>query len=274
MSWDLRTNIKSSAGSQGTLLRGDQFELNQAKRWPRGYDPERQAEVREAVVGRLSQRDPLSDNNRFGPTRRDLIDTVARSTSPAEHFQDIQFAPGQRPWRYNSTIFDGRMSAPNVAGEYHPHGPNGDVPLDEYEDSGRTHSANPTAPTVLIQAGYERDVTPIHEIGHHVSTISDTEHSPFRTARQQGQEEAYADEYAQQHYRDRRGKSIEVEEYPGARSRGLDFHDAYHQARRTQHWAPVSSTAYKPPAPIQQTLPGVSGQMGGKPGDPWYGQWF
>lgn len=276
MTWDLRSNIKAQPGSQGTLLRGDQFELNQTRRWPKGYTPERQAEVREAVVGRLSQSQPLSNavGRGFGPIRRNLIDNIARSTAPAEDFQGIRFAPGQRAGTRLPTAFSsyraGEMQSAGNVGEYHPHGDVLDrrgAPVGE----GRRHSPAPSDPTILVLRGHEKGDVPIHEIGHHVSSMRDTEHSGFYTERLQGQEEAAADEYAQEHFRDRRGRRTEVPEYHMG-GRTAPFHDAYHRERGTGHHAPDFG---QPPEDSGQGIfPGMAGQMGGKPGDPWYGTWF
>lgn len=91
--YDLRSNIKGKPGSQGTLFQvKDKGLLNPAQRWPRGYTPERQEEVRGELFA-----DHLGRNTRFfgaegrhdNAVRARFVDTVARSTMPARHLNNL-----------------------------------------------------------------------------------------------------------------------------------------------------------------------------------------
>jgi hypothetical protein len=80
----------------------------------------------------------------------------------------------------------------------------------------------------------------IHELGHHASHESGTTHSAYDTDAKRGQEEAYADDYAAQHYRTRRGKPQPVGDYAGGRAasthgdgRSVHFWNAYEKYRQT-----------------------------------------
>lgn len=86
-SWDLRSNIKAKPGSQGTLFQpASKSLLNPQQRWPRGYTPERQNEIREALKDT-----PVE--GRYAPDaahqRARVVDTVARSTVPAHNLRGL-----------------------------------------------------------------------------------------------------------------------------------------------------------------------------------------
>ncbi len=94
--YDLRSNIKGKPGSQGTLFQvKDKGLLNPAQRWPRGYTPERQAEVRGALSdvpvtsSRIRNVEGLGGVTRSREARARVEDTVARSTIPTEHLSGL-----------------------------------------------------------------------------------------------------------------------------------------------------------------------------------------
>jgi hypothetical protein len=203
--WDLRSNIKAKEGSQGTLFQVADKDalLNPQQRWPRGYTPERQSEVRE----RLDQV-RFTTSNQFTRPRDEAVqrarvtDTVARSTMPARHLALL------------NQVDDTPM--PGTHGTYYP-------------QARRLH--------VNMSADAESEQTLIHELGHHnanvtpkggdtvrqhVSNLAETAGRDFMpkhadadapltgTARalgakavKSGVEEAYADNYMTEHFRTR-----------------------------------------------------------------------
>jgi hypothetical protein len=85
--YDLRSNIKGKPGSQGTLFQvRDKGLLNPQQRWPRGYTPERQAEVRSA----FQDTDVRAFHQHAGALRSAVVDTLARSTAPVEDLQGLK----------------------------------------------------------------------------------------------------------------------------------------------------------------------------------------
>lgn len=236
--WDVRTNLNPSPGSQGTLFSGGK-QFAAEGRYPRGYTPERLHEVANAVGGSYAQgkgghagtfRDHpygrYADNGEFVQTgrannkpKRDLVDNIARSTVPVEHMTNTE--PGRRLHFWVNDSFDAQMEAAGHLGNYQAAPP--------------SHS---NRHDIFIKTDAVRGATPIHEIGHHVSHMAGTEHSAYGDDHQRGREEAFADEYAQQHFRDRRtGKETKVGVYGGgfiSEKRTTGFFDAYHAVRGTR----------------------------------------
>lgn len=217
MTWDVRTNIKAKPGSQGTLFQGGSDQMTEAK-WPRGYTPERLNEVLPSAAPYKSDvRDTPYEYGGSGSERRKLVDNIARSTVPGEHLQRLQFQPGT-----------------SASGMRHS-GPNADpmVPSGMYNKRRREFESH-QATVKLLKGQADRPVA-IHEIGHHASQEQGTPHSDYDTVQKRGQEEAFADNYAQEHYRPRRG-----EKYPGVgmynggdpdHVRTTEFFNAYHAHR-------------------------------------------
>lgn len=213
-SYDMRSNIKGKPDSQGTLFQvKDKGLLNPQQRWPRGYTPERQQAVNEVMHGANSPY-LLSDKAGTGPARRDLNETIKRSTVPPEHLGGVKFQPGQA----SLAIHDGgRFGGGEIHGVY------------ENERQGKD-------PEISILKGQESTFVPIHEIGHHVSANEATPHAEYRTGYQRGQEEAFADRYAHEHFRDRRGEQMsEMRVYPTPQhdepTHRMNFQSAYHAGR-------------------------------------------
>lgn len=222
-------NIKAKAGSQGTLFQGGYPTGNH-----RGYSPERYAEVRQHTIG------PQFTSAGGGtlPERVRMTETIARSTVPVGHIRGVKFTPGQ-----STLSTDGERSP---AGIYHQ--------KNDYKGISQ--------PSIGILKGYEGSSTPIHEIGHAVSDKLRTPHSTYDTDHHQGSEEAYADNYAVEHFRDRKGNAMNTKRIYGG---GLwnktgAFRDGYEAARKfkTPEEAAVST-----PNPHDRTYPAshVPGQM-------------
>lgn len=219
MTWDVRTNIKAKPGSQGTLFQGGSDQMTDAK-WPRGYTPERLHEVMGPIThgGQpwLVQGE-RGVGHHTGPARRDLIDTVARSTIPAGHLQGLQFFPGQLSLDHGGSE--------DTAGYYRHQG-------------HRLGASVAHKPQVSIVKGQETGYVPIHEIGHHISREAGTHHSAYDTPYNKGKEEGFADDYAQTHYRPPRGDQYYggvgtyADGLPGSGRTG-EFYNAYHAQRGT-----------------------------------------
>lgn len=191
----MQTNIKVAPNSQGTLFQGGNPTPATGKPWPRGHSPERRDEVVEAmddwpgsggyprVHANLGSKH-LQDYQRTykGPHTAEVAATVsniARSTIPAHHISGARYTVG-------------------IDKAYMP-----DAALGVYRKArGYKEHAD-----VHIREGSAGTTTPIHEIGHHVSaTVDRNEHADYSNATQRGHEEAYAENYAETHFRDRRGR--------------------------------------------------------------------
>lgn len=178
--WRMETNIKAAPNSQGTLFQGGNPTPREHGRWPRGFSPERRDEVAKMVGGYPRNAGERSAEGRQG------IHTIARSTVPSPHLDGLyaDFHSVEV-----SAIGDGRAG--------------------DYRTAGRTLGVMRIAPG---QAG---GTTPIHEIGHHVSAqVERNWHSSYSTPGQRGQEEAYAENYAETHARDRRGRRVKIDKGP------------------------------------------------------------
>lgn len=227
--WDMRSNIKAAPGSQGTLFRASHPNLlNPRQRWPRGYTPQRQQEVREALpeaVATLSTDDPhkgaplvrtsLQEQEeegryaRYPKTQAAIVDVLARSTMPVHEIAGIRRIGNNPPT--------------NAAGSYRPS--IGDLDID---------FQRPTWPATLL-----------HEMGHHADNVNATtdQHlethypdSAVRRASNKGVAEAIADNYMDQHYvphpRERKQGIQSAADVPGA---GYDRRFTEHVLSRDYH---------------------------------------
>lgn len=214
--YDLRSNIKGKPGSQGTLFQvRDKGLLNPQQRWPKGYTPERQAEVRDALKdttiigpGHFGRATPEQmDKGRFYayPEAEHRINTtIARSTIPSEHLKGID------------RIHD--EPAEGTVGTYWPG--KREIGLGQVTRAMLEPGARPRKEPRETQA--DVDKTLIHEIGHHVDTaytretdkisqslaaqrVGSSPHGPDVQQEAQridrGVGEAVADNYAMEHYR-------------------------------------------------------------------------
>lgn len=195
----MTSNMKAAPNSQGTLFQGVTAKPGGAGQdWPRRYSPQR----RDAVLGALRGGDDIQEDLKghqkadgFSLQTGDAlaqqahgISAIARSTVPVEHLQG-----GLR-------IHWGMGSATgSTLGEYRRYGAYGT-------------EKEPTSPDVLIERkpGNEHTPTVIHEIGHHVSaTVDKNPHAEYDSPANRGQEEGFAENYAETHFRDKTGKPIE-----------------------------------------------------------------
>jgi hypothetical protein len=252
VTWDVRTNIKAKPGSQGTLFQGGSDQMTEAK-WPRGYTPERLNAVHDEIGPGRPARTATGTVVPVREERRKLIDTVARSTVPLAHLQRVQFHPGV----LHAEGRAGERLGKNTAGVYHPK-----------RIRGTEYGSEVEPAEIQIIRGESETSTAIHEIGHHVSARDRTWHSAYDTTQKRGTEEAFADNYAQEHYRPRKGEKYRgVGMYNGGDTdhiRTAQFFDAYHKHRDYQ---PIFGRQYhdppsKPPPPPgtpprNPTLPGL-----------------
>ena len=249
--WHIGPVLKDKVGSQGTLFRGG-TKYSSDKRYPKGYTPERQAEVANAVVKPsihvdLSKRRTQTDDreirtgtasshykdrqvrtsehwdgtpntyaNESAQPTRDLVDNIARSTVPVDHLSGVQF---------RTNVDQDRLGAPTTAGHYDTRG-----------------DAMSNGPVIRLGAGYEKGSTTIHEIGHHVSETQGNEwrKNYSHSTPERGQEEAFADNYADTHFRNQKGKpeprgTYGGGEYAGHIERSPEFWGGY---RTNRHYAP------------------------------------
>lgn len=79
--WSMQTGMKGKPGAQGTLFQvGDKDSvLNPAQRWPRGYTPERQQDIREALENTTFTSSRVVPTN-LHEQRARVTDALARST--------------------------------------------------------------------------------------------------------------------------------------------------------------------------------------------------
>lgn len=214
--WDVRTNMSPNPGAQGTLFSGGK-KYSSPERYPRGYTPDRLHGVLEAAgdvrvehpysYGTEAQR-KAGDKHMQAP-KAHYIDTLARSTVPTE---------------------DVAATSHSVAHD--------DMSLVQGNGAAGIHMNLQSGSQVITKAAHVGNRTPIHEIGHAVSSRDSTDHSRYSNDDQQGHEEAYADDYAITHYRDRRGNSdwsatgyqMNHMRSPSIRSEG--FWDSYSAAKK------------------------------------------
>lgn len=210
----MQTNIKAKPGSQGTLFQG-----GYNRNYHRGYGPERQAEAREHVEVGYQNWMRNSKGANTGEQRARLMDTIARSTVPSEDLRaESEGRMGPMRVKYHTGMFLNHIQAHGI-----------------YQAKGGTTDQG--QPAITLHPGAEETTTAIHELGHHVSNARKTEHSQnYKTDQpaMRGQEEAFADNYAQEHFRDRRGKPTVVGQYAGGFTddqRPHEFYDSYNVAR-------------------------------------------
>lgn len=209
-SFVLRSNMKAAEGSQGTLFQGNTPSPGHGGQpWPRGFSPERRARVTEA----LGWYSPALGGNRGQKTRGDGaairsvslgLENVARSTVPVTDLRGVDVRFGADAWQ---------MGSGSSRGVYR---------RNAYLVTGRD------SPAIHVSRGNEMTPSVIHELGHHVSSMRGTAHSQavssVRTPAQRGQEEGFADKYADEHYRNL-GKPRSQDKH-GAWAEGLTDREA------------------------------------------------
>lgn len=217
MSWDVRTNIKTKPGSQGTLFQGGSDQMTDAK-WPRHYTPERLAQIKDVVAPKQKVFPDRPGMGKYddAPDTRKLIDNIARSTVPGDHLQHLQFSANKQPGEMTVGEGDSQMTADGL-----------------YSRSKLRVGDG----LIRMRRGMADSPVAIHEIGHHLDHL--TGRAPARTRTDLGHEEGRADAYADEHFRDRRGRpttSFDGYRYMQPDSvRNAEFFAAYHGSRPRRH---------------------------------------
>lgn len=219
--WDLRSNIKDKPNAQGTLFSGGASQIPAEKRYPRGYTPDRMAEVTNTV-----QFPAVNYSHEMGRdyfNRAKAQENIARSTIPASDLQGLTV----KVLPHRGHIIGGSDGV--------------------YEDDQQR---------AMVMQHAAGTSTVIHEIGHHVSHVaSGGTNYGAGTPRERGYEEGFADRYADEHFRphpqakkmmlddSRRGldnyepSPLQTRDRNG-RHRTVDFHKGYDAARPMESRVP------------------------------------
>lgn len=239
--WDVRTNISASPGAQGTLFSGGKKYASD-KRYPRGYTPERLADVKDSVDtsnasvswGQQRTLEALHGHEKakfvgdFGEPNRRLIDAVARSTVPTDKLMYTDESGNKDDVIRFTTGHPTGSLGEGIAGHY-------------VSRQLQEHQGNPgSRPVIAVTKGSEDSPTIIHEIGHHVDSEERGYHY-HHTANPvgMGEAEGRADAYADTHYRNRSGRAEKKWNYngdilfPGDTERTNAFQHGYVHGRHT-----------------------------------------
>ena len=295
-------------------------------RYPRGYTPERLAEVTEALGGRRtpgSRTDPVPNESGRGMHAEHREGVESRNTRDI-HYRNVSIQQGTGTGAFSGNFdpnkrggFGGRNEGEakiveTVARSTVPTERLADVNVtvekpDESKDYGGLYKAGrreasvvaapgttPTAPLGAKQMAQMRDTRQhheqvlMHELGHHESASLGLPHSGKeyeRSAAAHGQEEAYADDFAVEHYRpdprderrgefersgyDRGGKTpINPYNKTDNVNKQLEFAESYRAHRQhpnepaphTYNMAPGQVGTYPSGMPKYQSDPDIEGQ--------------
>lgn len=206
--------------------------LTRKRPGPRGYSPERLAEVRNNFLPKVEVSTNMNETGHiYGPSHYDpqadpggpianrarsrMLDTLARSTIPTDerrdplaglaHIRTYAKAPHDAPDARGEYMSQGTRMRPGQPNLRAHHLPDVAVTRDEtiglypnhYDQSGRPVGSYAAA----RGKDPEAEQTFLHEIGHHDSYIEATTSSRYETRAQQAEEEARADRFAVKHFR-------------------------------------------------------------------------
>lgn len=185
--WNLQTNIKNKPNAQGTLFSGGKSQMNPAKRYPRGYTPDRQKAVLSALRGWgvadyvTSESDLPEDDMGLGPHALRVTEQIKQSSIPPEHLHHLSIKVADR---FEDGPIEHHLDD-EVAGHYKatPYKSGGERIV-----HGEAVVAHDTSPYTVL-----------HEIGHHVSATANNRHASYDSPHQRGREEGFADAYADKH---------------------------------------------------------------------------
>lgn len=203
--WDMRPNLNTNQFAQGTLFSGGE----RTPTYHRGYSPERRDAVRSHTAVYASGPYPQRHAG-----ANEMLDNLARSTVPLEHLKYPLQIHATEPEASHAPEDFKNGTAIGLHTPRSDFGPNGAV--------------------IDVLPQHTRDSVLIHEVGHHASMLEGNEHSLHYSRQGQtgGREEAYADDYAAEHYRDRRGRSQPRGDYYMG-NRNSVFRDSYLVHRKT-----------------------------------------
>jgi hypothetical protein len=317
-SWKDYGGFKPPSGheQQGVLFKptAEATGLAAQHRWPRGYTPERQAEVGQAIVpgsvgvtpglpathfsvdpqekfykgGHWTRSTPDIQAEHGEIARRRIIDTIARSGMPVEHLQPAPTFEIHRSYESAEALGSYRTPARAVpkTSALDELQAQHDVRFEQATKSGQIHIS------ALPEQGGRMEGTLLHELGHHRSFQTGTEHSEYASPEQRGREEAYADAYMLRHHVPRRGQpalpnqSAYESAHTWARQQVSDpqaatqayHHARYHSGMLTQKQQDVEAAVRSLPGSNSQ--PHLQGRLFARPIDRRftdterdYGQW-
>jgi hypothetical protein len=154
-------------GQQHPVGKHGQGKLFHEHVWPKGYTPQRRAEIGEAMPYLHSHTEKSENDPVWGPQspqreKAFVYDTIARSTMDADELRAMT--------DYNNMEIHTGVNLPKgIAGEYHP---GGESPISDNEDSGAILLKNPKQ-NFDTYGGALTGKTLIHEIGHAMDEMSD-----------------------------------------------------------------------------------------------------
>lgn len=196
--------------------------LTDRARYPRGFTPDRLREVQ--ATTRLN---PQREYPPRAAAVAGVRNTLARSTASVEQMRGVKWYAGADMQNHGG-----------AAGLYY---------------GARQPGFGEGNRAILVGKGHEHGGTPIHELGHHVSEMTGTEHTEYLRPDQQGREEAFAENFAEAHWRDRRGR-------PAVKNRiqahAWTSHGEYDAAGAGEFQAHFNEKRHESPA-VQQRLAAI-----------------
>ncbi len=159
------TDVKP--GQQHPVGKRGQGKLFHEHVWPKGFTPQRRAEVNEALPYIHSHTEESKNNPVWGPQSPQqehafVRDTIARSTMDTDELRAMT--------DYNNMeIHTGVKLPKGIGGEYHP---SGESPISDNEDAGAILLKN-QAQNIDVYRGALTGMTLIHEIGHAMDEMND-----------------------------------------------------------------------------------------------------
>lgn len=224
-SYQLVSNVKDKPNAQGTLFSGGELS---SSRYPRGYNPERfrdtVAHFGKPDIGYGTDLSGMKTNAYYASQ---MLQNFARSK--VDYTENPEIARGYNtPDQAHGPMLRFSNSL-GTRGAYTPSGVKG--------NAGRLDMS----PAAIDSH------TPIHEYGHFTDrqNIWNSEETP----KERGRREGVADQYAENNYRDRRGRATEVRGTPSKWDKGYgnttpqrskQFRDAYWNARESQGMTPLA----------------------------------
>jgi hypothetical protein len=224
--YDLRSNIKNKPNAQGTLFSGG--ERTPESRQPRGYSPQRMADVqgyfglstRPHVRLHVDGTREVTNAAQMEQTHQ-LAQTIARSTVPLDGAVRSPLSPATG--KPGSETFGPVMNITQNAGHESWAGSYSQPERvrQDYsnEDSDEVHGV------INVRPDSVRNSTVIHELGHHADWTGGT--MGGNTPPERGRQEAFADNYAQEHGREPGYKRLPANDYVTRRSTGMGWVSSY-----------------------------------------------
>jgi hypothetical protein len=245
--YDLRSNIKGKAGSQGTLFQvKDKSLLNPEQRWPQGYTPDRLNTVREATrdirVSPVFASGRSLGELRSGHSHERFDRMIARSTVPTEDLQGLREVDSRAQADHHATYYP-REQRIGIRPEIPDHEANLIHELGHHVDNMRARSAETMEGTTrnriaaVATAHAERDWAARGRPGSPNSTALSNAVASVRY----GMGEGYADNYYVEHYRSpgRNGQSPAQGRYEDLQGEHLDTgYPGYRDVRPAPHMGP------------------------------------